>query len=83
MSIERGDPPEVLRIRPRDLELGRKKPWRATEEFWHRPCDIGQWRSVDEVKSKWREKGDRSILVTWKVKAPESSFAQRRNREGV
>jgi hypothetical protein len=70
MSIERGPPPEVLRIRPRDLEMGRK-PWRATDDFWHRPCDIGQWRSVDETKSKWREKGDRSILVTWKVRAPE------------
>jgi len=70
MSIERGPPPEVLRIQPRDLELGRK-PWQATDEFWHRPCDIDQWRKVDEVKAKWREKGDRSILVTWKVKAPE------------
>ena len=23
------------------------------------------------MKSKWREKGDRSILITWTVKAPE------------
>jgi hypothetical protein len=50
MSIERGPPPEVLRIQPRDLELGRK-PWQATDEFWHRPCDIDQWRKVDEVKA--------------------------------
>ena len=70
MQCDRGRPPEALRIRPRDTELGRK-PWQATDEFWTRPCDIDQWRSVDELKAKWREKGDRSILVTWTVKAPE------------
>jgi hypothetical protein len=71
MSTDLGDPREVLRIRPRDLELGRKPTFDSADEFWHRPCDIDQWRQVDEVKSKWREKGDRSILVMWKEKAPE------------
>jgi len=72
MQMDYGTPPEAPRIRPCDLdELGRKPPLRSTDEFWHRPCDIDQWRSVDGVKSKCREKGDRSILVTWKVRASE------------
>lgn len=71
MQSDHGSPPEVLRIRPRDLELGRKPTFDSTDEFWHRPCDIDQWRQVDEVKAKWREKGDRSILIMWKIKAPE------------
>jgi hypothetical protein len=47
MEEERGDPPEMLRILPSDAELGRA-PWQATDEFWHRPCDLEQWRKLDE-----------------------------------
>ena len=38
-------PPEALRVSPRDFELG-KKLFDSTDEFWHRPCDIGQWRDL-------------------------------------
>ena len=41
--------PPALRIRSTDLELGRK-PWQATDTFWHRPCDIGQWRNLGGMK---------------------------------
>ncbi|MGY4237289.1 hypothetical protein ACVIIW_006236 [Bradyrhizobium sp. USDA 4449] len=58
-QLERPLPPEVLRIRPRDLELG-CKPWELAQEFWTAPCDIAQWRQVD----KWQTKIQQRIPAT-------------------
>jgi hypothetical protein len=38
--------PDALRIRPEDAELARKAHV-STDEYWHRPCDIGQWRRLE------------------------------------
>jgi hypothetical protein len=65
---ERTNPPEALRIRPRDIELGRK-PHKSADEFWHRPCDIGQWRSLDQWKTEHTKTEDRMELVQWRIKA--------------
>jgi hypothetical protein len=62
--------PEALRVRPRDLELGRTL-FNATDEHWHRPCDIGQWRNVMEYKSEMIETDDRMEIVTWKIQPTE------------
>jgi hypothetical protein len=60
-------PPEALRIRPRDLELDRK-PLEAEEEFWRRPCDIGQWRFLEKLEL---ESDTEDRLVYRKVPASE------------
>ena len=70
MCCHRKHLPEVLRIRPQDLELGRK-PWEATDEFWHRPCDIRQWRCLMDFKTEYKEEGDRSEIVQWTIKPSE------------
>jgi hypothetical protein len=67
----RVNPPGVLRIRPRDLELGRKPTFESTDEFWHRPCDITQWRNLMEYKTEWKETDDRAEMVQWKIKPSE------------
>jgi hypothetical protein len=69
------NPPEVLRIRPRDLELGRK-PLESADEFWHRPCDIGQWRSLDEWNTECTQTDDRMEIVQWRIKASDELQAR-------
>jgi hypothetical protein len=62
------NPPEALRIRPRDLELGRK-PHESADEFWHRPCDIDQWRTLDKWKTEVTKTDDRMEMVQWRTRA--------------
>jgi hypothetical protein len=69
-------PPEALRIRPRDLELGRKLTFEDKDEFWHRPCDIPQWRNLMDHKGEWREFDDRSEIITWKIQPSEELRAR-------
>jgi hypothetical protein len=68
---EHVNPPEVLRVWPRDFELGRKLTFDEGDEFWHRPCDITQWRSLIEYKTEWKETDDRAEMVQWKIKPSE------------
>ncbi|UFX41726.1 hypothetical protein HAP47_0020660 [Bradyrhizobium sp. 41S5] len=71
MSEHREAPPEVLKIRPRDLELGRKPEQNA--EFWASPCDIMQWRParLAEWRMEKKETDDRLELVQWKIEPSE------------
>ena len=60
--------PEALRIHPGDAELGRKA-LAPEDEYWHRPCDIGQWRRLEtfELDSK-SETDDRFEMAMRKIK---------------
>lgn len=69
-------PPEALRIRPRDLELGRKLTFEDKDEFWFRPCDIPQWRNLMEYKTEWKETDDRAEMVQWKIQPSEELRAR-------
>ena len=62
LNAPKGPLPEALRIQPSDLELGRK-PHFADDEFWRRPCDMGQWRSLDDWKYEKTEAEDSMTLV--------------------
>lgn len=73
--LERPAPPEVLRIGPRDLELGRK-PFRASDEFWYRPCDISQWRQVDEWQTKKEETPETFAIIQQRIPASEELAAR-------
>jgi hypothetical protein len=75
METRRPPPTEVLRIRPRDLELARK-PWKAGDEFWTRPCDIGQWRQLIEYRTEMDETEERVVLTTLKVQPSEELRAR-------
>jgi hypothetical protein len=70
--LEKGVPPlpEVLRISPRDLELG-KKPHFEDDEFWQRPLDMGQWQNLETYKSECKETDDRLEIVTLKIQPSE------------
>lgn len=73
--LERPAPPEALRIRPRDLELGRK-PFKDSDEFWRRPCDISQWRQVDEWRTKKEETPDTFAIIQQRIPASEELTAR-------
>ena len=63
MSDERGPPPEELRILPSDTDFG-ITPWKETDEFWGRPCDIQKWQKLDKwVSLKNVSTDDRMELV--------------------
>jgi hypothetical protein len=68
LSGPKGSPPEVLRIQQRDLELGRK-PTSPSDEYWHRPCDMGQWRSLDNWECDKTETDDSMTLVSRRIPA--------------
>jgi hypothetical protein len=76
-ELERPTPPEVLRVRPRDLELGRKT-FEASDEFWHRPCDITQWSKVDEWQTEKEETPDTFAIVQRRIPASEELAARGR-----
>ncbi|MBH5397148.1 hypothetical protein HZZ13_04990 [Bradyrhizobium sp. CNPSo 4010] len=76
-ELERPAPPEVLRIRPRDLELGRKA-FEASDEFWRRPCDIGQWRHVDQWETEKEETPDTFAIIQRRIPASEELAARGR-----
>jgi len=67
--------PEVLRIRPRDLELGRK-PIEAADEYWHRPIDMRQWRVLDEWQCEKTETDDCMTLVSRRIPASDELKAR-------
>lgn len=52
-----GKMPSVLRIQPNDVHFGHT-PWEATDEFWHRPCDIVKWRCTEEWTTERIETDD-------------------------
>jgi hypothetical protein len=64
----KGPPPEVLRIQQRDLQLGRK-PTFAPDEYWQRPCDMGQWRSLDHWEYDKTETDDCMTVVSRQIPA--------------
>jgi hypothetical protein len=75
--LEKGVPPlpEILRIRPRDLELG-KKPNFDDDEFWHRPCDMGLMERSGNVQVRIQETDERMEIVTLKVQPSEELSAR-------
>jgi hypothetical protein len=62
--------PEALRIQPRDLELGGKL-YDQTDEYWRRPCDIGQWRDPDDCTYERKVDGDCLTIITQTIPATE------------
>ncbi|MDF0521538.1 hypothetical protein P0R31_30270 [Bradyrhizobium yuanmingense] len=71
------NPPEVLRIRPRDFELGKKlELFEASDEYWYRPCDIGQWKSLDGWQTERHETADCMVLTQRRVPASEELKAR-------
>ncbi|WP_213740936.1 hypothetical protein [Bradyrhizobium sp. dw_411] len=60
--------PESLRIRPTDAALGRT-PWQDTDEFWHRPCDIDKWRSVNTYDCTREDTADGIVMTLRTIKA--------------
>jgi hypothetical protein len=73
---ERTDPPEVLRIRPSDLELGRSPSFDKSDGFWQRPCDLDQWRRLDEWEIECTKTEDRMEMVQWRVPASDELKAR-------
>jgi len=71
----RKPPTEALRVRPRDLELG-KKLFCPTDEFWHRPCDMGQWRDLVTYKIEYEDTDERQAIVSWKIPPSEELRAR-------
>jgi hypothetical protein len=51
------NPPDTLRV----------PTFEETDEFWHRPCDIGQWRDLVVYKTECKETADRMEIVQWKI----------------
>lgn len=67
-----GPPPEKLRIQPRDLELGRKLTFDSTDEFWQRPCDITQWRNLEDHRSERVQEAEGCVVLRiWTIKPSE------------
>jgi hypothetical protein len=67
--------PEALRVRPGDAKFGRTT-WEATDEFWHRPCDIGKWRNINEVEHEMKGTAD-GFVVTVRRKEPAAELRER------
>ncbi len=68
LSEREGPLPEVLRIQPRDLEFGMKL-FQPSDEHWHRPCDITQWRDVDRWEIERQETADSLTITTRRIPA--------------
>jgi len=75
LEFPRSKPPEVLRIRPRDIELGCKNEGRSNE-FWTNPCDIQQWRDPSKCEISRHEDGDTLTIITRAIPPSEELAAR-------
>lgn len=64
------NPPEVLRVQPRDFEMGKAiEQFDAADEHWRRPCDVDQWRFVDCWHSEKVETKDLLSITSRRIPA--------------
>jgi len=67
------DLPSELRVRPSDANLGRTL-FEPADEFWHRPCDIDQWRNIHKLEHETEHKTD-GFVLTVRRKSPQKNCA--------